>query len=630
MDKELKLDKEQSLQMEDIADKISQVAYGLVEFQSVVEEVYEKIAFNLPEIDTVIKQNDREAKSMLGMISNEQSQGDMKHKIEGIVSKANQSIDFFSKQMQAMTQREQDLINLVKQELKNADGMNKTLGEIQIVLSDIQTTTTRALEAADKSGQAGKSFRYLVQEVIKISNQSELVVNNIMKLWSQLTNKTQTFFQMEQEFLPLSKEDLDILYNKLQTTFRTSTENLQQLTANLKDLVLKNENVDTAIMNIMEALQNQDIIKQCMNNIIISLNETNYYARKHARGNINFSQLPKAEKKQILDEFAFQQEVPNLCLELLNNVQEQLNESNNSLEINFSVLKDVVLEINFSVLNDVVDEGMKPEIFQKADKNNGTLSDMDKILSEARTGIDAWVENFNTSVAEKEKLLSICNDISSIFDRMEKQFLFLRNVSFRFRLIMMLSETELMKTTVFSDHNIACKLNEMTKKIDQLIKQSEEQMKKIEGVIRQFMVSFGNNLNESSIKASVFADEMNSCLENFSDYKGEITNTLLNMTRCGSKFGPLFADFSKGVKKIDKMIENNSRFKKIFIKISDQIQLIRKKIQQVELLDWQISDEKLLSIINKFTVFSHKKIADDMFDMGIEEGDEEGDLTLFL
>jgi chromosome segregation ATPase len=143
------------------------------------------------------------------------------------------------------------------------------------------------------------------------------------------------------------------------------------------------------------------------------------------------------------------------------------------------------------------------------------------------------------------------------------------------------------------------------------------------------MVSFGNNLNESSIKTSVFADEMNTCLENFSDYKGEITKTLTNMTGCSSKLGHLFVDFFQGVKQIEKMIKKNSRFEKIFNDISNQIHLIRKKIQKEKLANWQISDERLLSIINKFTVFSHKKIADDMFDLGIEEGDAGGDLTLF-
>jgi hypothetical protein len=619
MGNELKLDKEQNLQMENIANKTSQAANGLVEFQGVVEEVYEKIAFNLPEIDSVIKQNDREAKSMLGMISSEQNQGDIKNKIEGMVTKADQSIDLFSNLMQTMTQREQDLINLVKQELKNVDDMKKTFGRVQIVLSDIEMTTANALETADRTGQAGKSFRYLVKEVIKISTQSELIVKKIMNLWNQLALKTQTFFQIEQGITSLSKKELDTLHNNLQTTFNASTENLQQLTLSLRDVVLRNEDVDVAIMNVMEAMQNQDIIKQCMDNIILSLNETNYYARKHIGGDINFSELPDGEKKQILDEFAFQQEVPNLCMELLNNVHEQLKESNNSLELNFGVLRGAL------------DDGIKPPPHQESFEQNGEgLSpNLDKILSDARAGIDAWFENINVSIAEKEKLLSTCNYISIIFDRMEKQLMFLRNATFRFRLIVILSKTELMKATVFSDHKIAQKLNEMTKKIDQLIKQSEEQMKKVEGAIRQFMVSFSNNLNESSIKTSIFADEMNSCLEYFSDYKGEITKTLTNMTTCGKKLSHLFSDFFQGVKQIEKMIQENSRFKEIFNSISNQIHLIREMILQEKLEGWQISDERLLSIINKFTVFSHKKIADDMFDLGIEEGDAGGDLTLF-
>lgn len=607
------------MKMDEVADLIAVSANNLVEFQGVVEKVYEKIAFSLPEIDSVIKQNDREAKSMLGMISSDQSGGGMKHRIGGMVTKANQSIELFSKQMQTMSKREQDLVKLVRVELKNVDSMKGTLGNIQIILSDIEMTTQGALEAADKKGSAGKSFRYLVKEVIKISNQSKLIVKNIMKLWTQLGGKTQSFFQTEQDMASLSPKTMKTLCTDMQKTFKTSTEHLQEMTLTLRDTVLKGENVDVAIMNIMEAMQNQDIIKQCMDNIIISLNETNYYARKHGAEGADISNLPEGEKKQFLDELSFQEEVPSLCKELLGNVEDQLKESNKSLETNIDTLQS-------AINNDV-----EPETKQKASKKKKKTEpvDLNKVLSQARAGIDSWFEDFNTAVAKKEKLLGICNHISILFDKMEKLFLFLRNVTFRFRLIVILSKTELMKTTVLSDHKITQKLNELTMQIDHFIKQADEQMKSIEGVIRQFMVSFGNNLNESSIKSSVFADEMNTCLENFSSYKGEISQTLANMNKCSDKLNILFKDFFEGVKQIEDVINKNAQTKKVFIEASKQIHLVREELQEGDVGGWKISDERLLSIINKFTVFSHKKIADEMFDLGIEEGDSGGDLTLF-
>ena len=73
----------------------------------------------------------------------------------------------------------------------------------------------------------------------------------------------------------------------------------------------------------------------------------------------------------------------------------------------------------------------------------------------------------------------------------------------------------------------------------------------------------------------------------------------------------------------------NTNTKKDFLIASKQIHLVREDLQEGKVTGWQISDERLLSIINKFTVFSHKKIADEMFDLGIEEGDSGGDLTLF-
>lgn len=610
------LDENQSLKMDNVADRIAWSVDELVDFQNVVETVYEKIAFNLPKIDSAIKQNDREAKSMLGMISNEQSHNDLKQKVDGMVIKANQSIDFFFKQIKAMNQREKDLMGLLKGQLKEVDGMKELLGNIEIVLSDIEMTTSHALETANKSGKAGKSFRYLAREVIKISSQSKQIVQNLIKIWIQLDSKVKYFFQTEQEIVSTSPKEIDAFCVGLRNAFQGAIEHLQGLTMSLSDIVIRNENVDTAIMNLMEAMQNQDIIKQCMDNIIISMNEIIYYAKKRASESVVFSELPQGEKAQMLDEFSFQEEVPLLCEELLSNVEEQLVESNASLDENFNTLKDIVSEDTLPQAKQENSEG-------------ASQAGLDKILAEAGTGIESWFEEFSASAGEKEELLSICNDISILFGKMQKQLLLLRNVTFRFRLIVILSKTELMKTTVLSDHKIAQKLNGLTMKIDRFIKQCEGQVRKVEGGIRQFMVSFGNNLNESSIKSSVFADEMNSCLENFSDYKGEVFRTLSNITECGDRLNNLFTDFFKGVEQIGKVIEKNLKIKTTFHDVSEQIHAIRQDFQGNEFMDWHISDDRLLSIINKFTVFGHKQIADEMFGLGIEDGDEGGDLTLF-
>jgi uncharacterized coiled-coil DUF342 family protein len=196
----------------------------------------------------------------------------------------------------------------------------------------------------------------------------------------------------------------------------------------------------------------------------------------------------------------------------------------------------------------------------------------------------------------------------------------------------MLSKTELIKTTVLSDNKITQKLNDLTEKIDQFIKQSNEWTKKIDGIIQQFIVSFENNLNEISIKVSIFADEMDVCMKNLGDYREEIIGGLADIIQDEQKINNFFGSFSEGLQEITEMVQKNAQIKEIFKSISELTRQIRHNYfqGQSEYINWKISDKHLLSIINKFTVFSHKKIAGDMFGLGIEDGDSGGSLTFFL
>jgi hypothetical protein len=45
--------------------------------------------------------------------------------------------------------------------------------------------------------------------------------------------------------------------------------------------------------------------------------------------------------------------------------------------------------------------------------------------------------------------------------------------------------------------------------------------------------------------------------------------------------------------------------------------------------DWQIHDNRLNDIVEKFTVLSHKKIAESLYEVAVEDGNHEGELILF-
>ena len=44
---------------------------------------------------------------------------------------------------------------------------------------------------------------------------------------------------------------------------------------------------------------------------------------------------------------------------------------------------------------------------------------------------------------------------------------------------------------------------------------------------------------------------------------------------------------------------------------------------------WNIKDSKIIEMVNKFTILTHKQLAGDIVGVSFEKGDEAGELTLF-
>ena len=84
---------------------------------------------------------------------------------------------------------------------------------------------------------------------------------------------------------------------------------------------------------------------------------------------------------------------------------------------------------------------------------------------------------------------------------------------------------------------------------------------------------------------------------------------------------------------LDKLIKNADVFGSVQSLLQKQTEeckgLYSAKLASMKLSSWEIQDDKFRSIINKFTITSHKKAAGKIAGIAIEGGVDSGDVTFF-
>ncbi|MBI9098981.1 MAG: hypothetical protein JEY91_10920 [Spirochaetaceae bacterium] len=594
---------------DNINDVREQLIGKLNKFVQNTEHIYLNLGRDYPLLLNELDESVQKSSSSTDRLSH---YGGSLETIESIITEGDKIIGDFNEAFTSMYSRDGELFDIISQGVTEMGALAEVIHNIKEGSIEMELISLNAMTVALKSGSAGKALSFITDELKKLSAQT-------IKLTDELTENGRHQLTLFEEF----GKKIEIARNKqheltenldrnLKSSFTTSSKGLKESAEMMRSLSRSSVEVKEPLVRIMQEVQLQDIIRQSIDHIYISIEEFK-----------RFDETWTTEKR--LDELSFRKMMPDLCFSVLEDVKNEINGSSMIFEKNSGSIKSILKSL----------EKKRTAFIDSA--LNSSVSDNFSIIAlneESNNKITALIKEVNNSVKMRMDIsregLSILKDITIL----QRQFESFEPIITRFHNIIVASRIEVAKQEALSDmrdtvtkmtnltENIKGYINNALDTIKHFLKTTENIINNYSAIIKKEMPGLNSLLNRTSSnqeKLSLLTDTLIECLRDFRIFSG--------------KFLSLFRETDDNRKQLSKLSAQINEIESILHLIRDNAESDIFELQgNNKLQNWTIQNERLNSIIEKFTIFTHKKTASDLAGKIVEDLEEivdSGEVTLF-
>jgi len=515
-------------------------------------------------------------------------------------------LDIVSDDMSKINKELEALFIFLKDNLDKIELFTKQIQEIrQNVLNikslseDLKIYSLNSMVVAIKAGKSGGGFSYITQELRIIADhtisQSEILAEN--------ANIIQNDFQSMKIKLKETDDKTNTLISTLNSELGEIIKRVNNTTIEIEESLNKEtqcfNNIKEFVLSAMESMQSQDIIKQSLEQIITSTEKLNSLNSGNMDGR---------------DFLSISNDLNKTSLIIVKDVKQKLFKSTEKLRI-----KSDEIELEISKINSL-QYGLNEKLY----KSLGHLQP--EIMAESYSNnflvIKTLIGDVNTLTYDiKNKFSEILKSLSSFPSKVDQ----LGNINIAARIeISKYSALEIIMGTVQDMVNLkvviekdilssiegSYKLNESLSIITEKIQEFNDDEKSLRLIFNKNIQKNSNDIDavfkEFQASSSHLKDETDKLKDLFS-----VINSNLSEMENTCSF----------LQTVETEIENES---------NESEQKFQTMLNSEGVKYWNLKDDALVAIINKFTIYTHKAAAAEVSQLTIDDDIlEQGEVELF-
>lgn len=588
----------------EIKEKLIQNLNRLVEK---TETIYLNLGRDYPlllqELDKSVQKSSSSADSL--------KEGGSLSSIDQIIGEGTQITDQFNNSFTSMYSRDGELFEIIERGISEMSSLSQVISNIKEISIEMELISLNAMTVALKSGTAGKAFSFITDELKKLSAQTIKLTDLLTVNGNSQLERFEAFRKMIEEARKRQDTLTENLEQHLKSSFSASSMALKESGEMMLSLSRSSQDVQPPLVRIMQEIQLQDIIRQSIDHIYISLD-----GFQEIR-----SDWSESEK---LDELAFRKMMPDLCFSVLEDVNKEILESCSVFEEQSSQVRSMLDSL----------ESRRTDFTKAAFETDSDDSfDILSLKSQSSERINNLIQDVNESVKRRlaisDEGIALLKEITIL----QRQFQSFEPIITRFHNIIVASRIEVAKQEALSDmKGTVTNMTELTEGMNDDINQALDTIKHFLKTTEKIISSYSANLRKEM-------PELKALLGRTGDNQKRldgVTDTIIDGLRDFQIFTPRFfslfneTDGNRG--KLKELTANIETIKGFLQDIKDLSEKELSDLSSVEeAAGWTIQSERLNSIIEKFTIFTHKKTASDLAgtDVEAEEVVDSGEVTLF-
>jgi uncharacterized protein YukE len=581
---------------------------------SKTEEIYLKMGRSFPELFKELESGFKESGKLVSFFSNEMNVDEKREgcvPIADIIEKAKEEITGASDFFIELGEKDRTLFASITRGIENLNSLDARIESIRDDSIEIKLISLNAMVTALKAGKNGRGYSYITDELNKLSSRTVTYTKELAGKGEDTLGVFNTLKKRLDSIQSFQRAFYGDFQKKLNSSFESYNQGLKKLTDTLLNVIDEAKGVKKPLYRIMEEVQLQDIIRQSVMHVIISLREIE----------MDFS---ADSSEHFLDEMSFSEKVADLCINLLDNVQAMITKSQTVFRENFSHLRQIMRNV----------EGGRADLldyFNAEESGKPGRMAINEMFSESIKALEELMEGINRSMDGKK---GICRDGTLIIERLK-----MIDVSFQsfFEIVNSLycikvfSRIEIATQSVLKGQSTS--IREMTRlifRIDEDIKEAlsiiDEAMRRTNNTVSKYAEEMAGEL----IVVNHMTDRIKESYDMLISSKNTLSNNLQSFSVYTDRFSSLLDDSEND---IDRLLELTG----VIEEIREGLRLIRadaeerKKavLKKRDMGEWKIVNDKMKDMIERFTIFTHKETAGAIGGFEVEKGSEEGELTLF-
>ncbi len=561
----------------DIAEEVSALIRETKRVESESETLYLELGRLFPRLSEEMQKSADSAEHSIHGLDALESSG--KH--AGARSFIEESRSFF----QSLYARDSAFLSIVTESIKRLSSLEEIISHVRADSEEMELISLNAMTFALKSGTVGKAFSVITDELkrlagmtITYSERITVTGRTLLDSFTDLRGRLSELDEYQQNFF-------FGLYESIGKGYETIETSLSQASVFFTSLLAEARRVREPVLSVMSEVQLQDIVRQSLQHVAISLGEA-------------ATACTTGEKK----DRAFTAAVAELSEDLIEDIAGKIASSASAFASDLDTIRNLV---------DSCERRRSEFLSEKTG-----LLDMVNAESFSR-GSEKYLE-LKLEVFEKASRLA------SQVKVLDESFKGLATLLTRFQNIVVASRIEVAKTRALAGvTNTVAGMVELTGRIasdvESAMDMTKEFIKLTEGAFAEF--SAGEEADDARLRSvlGVLGEGITALQTRRNTIRGAI-----------GSFALYTDEFISLVERARENMDSLHSLGDGLLSVGSRLGVLKESLREgLSAEEIEPEPERMRKMVERFTIFTHKKAAADIGNFDVEEGRQSGEVTLF-
>lgn len=485
--------------------------------------------------------------------------------------------------------------------------LNALIDRIREDSSAMELISLNAMTVAFKAGNQGRAFSFITEELKRLSSKTIDLTRHVTSQGGALVN----FFAEFQDILEKLDRQEEAIFGdfmaRANEIFEDFSGSVAAVNQGMLELNRKSAQVQAPLVAIMTEIQNHDLIRQSIEHVVLSLQEIR-------------SLDSAAGVEQNLDELAFLEILPQLCSNVLDEVADQIRGNRDVFRKSLGEAQRIIEQLEHERLQFVqvnADPANPKGIEHKFGKTQAMFANL--------------IRDIEALYRAKENTVNISKELQKQVKQLDDSFKSFESLITRFKTIDVASRIEIAKQSVLAMMGgTVDEMTALTLKIDEDVERSTaltaaflEGTQRILNNYRQSFIALNRTIHQ-------FIDRVGLRTRKLNQTKDILIQSIRDCQIFTATFSRNFTATAQDLGRLDALLGRLDELKFSLDEIKTQLGLEKAQYMQANgITTWNLENSKLRAMIERFTIFNHKKFAGDLGGFQVEQGTQSGEITLF-